>query len=112
MRAAGNLAGVSFIDAPLYSANRDTWREIISESGYFFTVDTMRFFSSRVLWDTLEEVAGGYVFLTSEAMPNGPREYNLRTWDAQNGVDTVDTFPTLKQAHAARRQFVESGHGA
>lgn len=107
MRPAGNLAGVSFIDAPLYHPRRDEWREIISNSGYFFTVSTMKYFSCRVAWDSLTAYTDEYAFITSEQDSagawDGQRRYTVRTWDAQNGVQGKDfgEFDTLREAKRA-----------
>lgn len=106
MRAAGNLAGVSFIDAPIYHRDREQWREIISNSGYFFTVDAMRFFSSRVAWDSLTVYRDGFAFITSEQrqMPYTewePRRYTVRYWnptDGSNHLSEFQEFATLAQA--------------
>lgn len=91
MRAAGNLAGVTFISPPRHHHDQEQWREIITESGYFFTADAMRWFSSRILWDTLEARGEGFLFITSEqhTAAHLPRTYTLRTWTVENGTDTL-----------------------
>ena len=106
MRASGNLAGVSFIDAPIYHRDRDQWREIISNSGYFFTADAMRFFSSRVAWDSLTAYRDGYAFITSEQHQSlysewEPRKYTVRYWNPTDGalpLSEFQEFATLAQA--------------
>jgi len=107
MRATGNLAGVSFVDAPLYSANRETWREIISESGYFFTDSAMKWFSCRVSWDTLTPYNAGYAFITSERDSAGAwnykRRYTVRSWESANGVDHLSEFGEFATLSAARK---------
>jgi hypothetical protein len=104
MRPAGNLAGVSFIDAPLWHARRDTWREIISNSGYFFTADAMRFFECRVAWDSLTPVGEAWLFITSERAPMGERRYTVRTW-TPSGVDTLGEFGEHATRAAAHREL-------
>lgn len=103
MRPAGNLAGVSFIDAPLYHARRDTWREIISNSGYFFAADTMRFFECRVSWDSLTPSGDAWLFITSERSPFGTRRYTVRKWTLETGPDTVGDFAAYETLDGARR---------
>lgn len=105
MRPAGNLAGVEFIDAPQYLRHevRETWRTIISESGYFFTRAAMRFFDSRVAWETLSNYADGYAFITSEqdTMSSTPRVYTVRAWSETDGVNRLSElgeFATIDQA--------------
>ena len=112
MRAQGNLAGVEFINPPLYHHYWEEWREIITESGYFFTKSAMRYFSSRVSWDTLTPTAEGYGFVTSEQPPEyggsqEPRRYTVREWDRHNGVlssSDFQEFDTLKEA----KKFLET----
>jgi hypothetical protein len=103
MRAAGNLAGVEFIAPPIYDRNAEQWREIITESGYFFTKSAMRFFSSRVLWDTLTNSGNAWLFITSEQNDTKPRRYTLRAWTKETGTDTLGEFQEHATATAARR---------
>jgi len=105
MRPAGNLAGVSFIDAPLWHARRDTWREIISNSGYFFAADTMRFFECRVAWDSLTAVGDAWLFITSERRPGDARRYTVRKWTQDNGTDTLGEFGEHATRAAAHREL-------
>lgn len=106
MRATGNLAGVSFIDAPMYHRDREQWREIIFNSGYFFTADAMRFFGSRVSWDTLTVYRDGFAFITSEQrrapyQEYGLRKYTARYWNPTDGskqLSEFQEFATLAQA--------------
>lgn len=103
MRAAGNLAGVEFIAPPMYDHNAEQWREIITESGYFFTASAMRFFSSRVLWDSLTQSAGAWLFITSERYETEPRRYTLHSWTKESGIDTLGDFQEYTTAAAARK---------
>ena len=94
MRAAGNLAGVSFLSPPPGHRDQVQWQKIITESGYFFTADAMRWFSSRILWDTLRQVGEAFVFVTSEqdTYTPQPRAYTVRVWTMATGVDTIGGF--------------------
>jgi hypothetical protein len=103
------MAGVSFIDAPLYNANRDQWREIITESGYFFTVSAMKWFGCRIAWDTLTEYRGGFAFITSERDSGGAwdyaRRYTVRVWDRDNGTDKLSEFGEFATLTAAKKHL-------
>lgn len=109
MRAAGNLAGVTFLSPPQYHPMQDEWREIITESGYFFTADSMRFFSSRILWDSLESVGDGFLFVTSERheYSGEPRKYTVRSFYRDKGTNEVSGF----QAHATSRAAMKEIEG-
>lgn len=117
MRAAGNLAGVEFISPPRYHNRFNLWAEIITESGYFFTKTAMRYFGSRIVWDSLTRVEQGvFAFITSEqskpvrtssgivpAAWDGARRYTVRAWNKNHGIIPLSEFgefATLKQAKA------------
>jgi hypothetical protein len=91
MRAAGNLAGVSFLSPPRGHRDQVQWQQIITESGYFFTVNAMRWFSSRILWDTLSPTGDAFLFVSSEedTYTTQPRAYTVRVWTMATGVDTI-----------------------
>jgi hypothetical protein len=100
MRATGNLAGVEFIAPPLnlnYEL-QEIWKEIITESGYFFTKTTMQFFASRVIWDTLTKFdQETYGFITSERDTSGnawdgKRRYTVRYWSPVEGINDLTDF--------------------
>lgn len=115
MRAAGNLAGVEFISPPRYHNQYDQWAEIITESGYFFTKSSMRYFGSRIVWDSLTGLNQGvFAFITSEqdqpvtistgtvpAAWDGARRYTVRAWNKDHGIIELSEFgefATLKDA--------------
>jgi len=91
MRATGNLAGVSFISPPPGHRDQVQWQQIITESGYFFTASAMRWFSSRILWDTLSPTGDAFLFVSSEedTYNSQPRSYTVRVWTMDTGVDTI-----------------------
>lgn len=81
--------------------------------GFWFTPDTMRFFSSRVLPDVFPVEDGGALFISSERYDEeSPRKYSVRKCDGVSGyIDTVGEFmghATIVQArnhakvHASR----------
>ena len=47
------------------------------KSPYFFSPDTMRFFSSKV-YNHIKEVENGFLFITSEVFGDDPRHYQVR----------------------------------
>lgn len=118
MRAAGNLAGVEFIAPPRYHHQTDQWKTIITESGYWFTNDSMRYFATRVSWDSLTKAGPDrYLFISSErdtssygpAAWDGQRRYSLRQWTIEFGVSEIGEFgqyEILNAAKAALRQHL------
>ena len=109
MRATGNLAGVSFISPPRGHRDEMQWQQIITESGYFFTVAAMRWFSSRILWDTLAPIGDDYSFVTSEqdTYTNQPRTYTVRVWTMATGVDKISGFGEHASRAAALKALRE-----
>jgi hypothetical protein len=110
MKAAGNLAGVEFIAPPLnldYEL-REIWKEIITESGYFFTKTAMHFFASRVIWDTLTKFdQETYGFITSERDTSGNawdgnRRYTVRYWAPLEGLNDLTEFGAYDNLSGAR----------
>lgn len=114
MRATGNLAGVEFIAPPMYHHQRQQWEEIISESGYWFTKGAMRFFNSRIGWDTLTKIdQTTFGFVTSEQDSggawNGQRRYTVRKWDKENGVNPLSEFGQFDTIKEARHWLTRGG---
>jgi len=78
--------------------------------GYFFSKDSMSFFSSRVHSD----VYGGCVFVTSEknnsAYHEYPRLYTVRYMDSTGNTHTADefqSFGTRSKAHTFAKNLGE-----
>ena len=109
MRAAGNLAGVSFLSPPPGHRDQVQWQKIITESGYFFTADAMRWFSSRILWDTLRQVGEAFLFVTSEqdTYSPQPRSYTVRVWTMDTGVDEMGRLGEHSNRAAALKALRE-----
>jgi hypothetical protein len=79
------------------------WHKVIENSGAFFSRSSMRFFNSRISWNSLTPMNGYYLFITSEQAPNGSRAYTVRLWNGINFTD-LDGFQkhdTLTQAKRA-----------
>jgi hypothetical protein len=106
MRATGNLSGVTFISPPRGHRDQVQWQKIITESGYFFTADAMRGFSSRILWDTLAPVDKAFLFVSSEqdTYTPQPRAYTVRVWTMAGGVFTIGGFGD----HATRAAAIKA----
>jgi hypothetical protein len=115
MRARGNLAGVEFAHPP-YDTNLErvyTWQKIITESGYFFTKESMRFFGSRIAWDTLTKIdQDTYGFITSEKHNAEPRLYSVRGWTEESGVFDLSDFQEFATLAEARRYLLTDGFRA
>lgn len=117
MRAAGNLAGVEFIAPPkgMHYETAEAWKTIISESGYFFTKDAMRFFSCRVAWDTLTKITQEqYGFITSEQNAllyeaTHPRRYTVRTWTLEAGTESLSQYQEFATLKDAKKYLLNAG---
>lgn len=56
--------------------------------GCWFEPSSMRFFGTRIE----SGIILGKYFVTSEQPPHGPRNYSVRSFDSEGGVDTVGEF--------------------
>jgi len=110
MKPSGNLAGVEFIAPPIYHHHRREWEEIISESGYFFSKGAMRFFNSRIAWDSLVKIdQDAYGFITSESSDNDQRRYTARKWTEANGVLPLSEFGQFDTMAQAKTYLMRGG---
>jgi hypothetical protein len=114
MRANGSLAGVEFIAPPAYHPQDEIWREIITESGYWFTKSALKWFGSRVVWDSLVKLnAADYLFISSEQSSggawNGRRRYTVRQWNTVTGVNGLSEFGQFATLAAARKWATSAG---
>lgn len=119
MRPAGNLAGVEFIAPPRYHNQAELWAEIITNSGYFFSRSSMRYFGSRVAWDSLTGLTRdprAYGFITSEQDKpftlssgevvcawDGARRYTVQAWREDSGIITLSEFGQFESLKDARQ---------
>jgi hypothetical protein len=116
MRAAGNLAGVEFLHPPMYNYQEELWKEIISESGYFFTKSAARWFNSRIYWDCLvgitQDLKG---FITSEQDSrgawDGQRRYTVRGWTKEDAVFELSKFGEFDTLKKAKNYLLTNGFG-
>lgn len=116
MRPLGNLAGVEFLHPPLYNNNEELWKEIISESGYFFTKSAAKWFGSRIDWEHLVGITHKLKgFVTSEQDSygawNGQRRYTVRGWTKKDGVFDLSEFGQFDNLKAARHWLGNNGFG-
>jgi len=90
------------------------WHGILASAnnGYWFNKRTMRFFGSRILWQTLTPIASeNFLFITREwsgLFAEQPK-YSVREWSPQHGVSTLGEFhshETRDEALKALRQYV------
>ena len=76
------------------------------KSPYFFSPDTMRFFSSKVFPD-VKQVDRGYLFITSEKFGEAPRHYQVRHITLDGSINYYgERFDSLKKA----RHFLNSSN--
>lgn len=83
-----------------------SWPSVVERGGHFFDRAAMRFFSSRICWGTLtahQGTNGGFLFVTSEESPYGPRSYSLRVVRESGDVDTLGDFGGYADRAAAVR---------
>ncbi len=96
----------------------DQIREADQRAGrYFFSVDTMRFFSSRIL-PTVYEGPGGIYFITSEQFRgsdgiSAPRKYTIRQFTPDPvEIRTVVGFSNMSKKQAQIiASVLAAGHG-
>lgn len=110
-----NLAGVTFACPPRNTplGERAIWDKIISNSGFWFSTSSMRFFKCRIAWGTLTSTGNGFAFISSEDTsmlyyPQEPRRYTVREWTLERGVSTLGEFQqydTLSDAKKALREL-------
>ena len=74
------------------------------KSPYFFSPDTMRFFSSKVYRD-VKEVKNGFLFITSEVFGNDPRHYQLRLISLDGSIESLLKVDSLKLAKQYLRAY-------
>lgn len=74
------------------------------KSPYFFSPDTMRFFSSKV-YKYVKEVEKGFLFITSEVFGDEPRHYAIRFINLKGSIDTLKEYQTLSQAKKGLNDF-------
>lgn len=82
------------------------WHKVIDNGGHFFDKSAMRFFNSRISWDSLTPMNGFYLFITSEQSDFAPRAYTVRLWNGDNftQVGKFQEHETLAQAKRALRK--------
>ncbi len=99
-----------FITAPK-SAPRQ-WQAILASenNGYWFSKQTMRFFGSRILWNTLTPIASDrFLFVSREwsGFYNETPRYTVREWSPSDGVDTLGDF----NGHETRQEALRALSG-
>jgi hypothetical protein len=88
------------------------WHGILASknNGYWFNKRTMRFFGSRILWQTLTPITSDrFLFVTREwsgFYDETPR-YSVREWSPSNGVDTLGKFNGYETRNEAKKALGE-----
>tara|TARA_R100000231_G_scaffold2819_1_gene5150 strand:- start:189 stop:452 length:264 start_codon:yes stop_codon:yes gene_type:complete len=74
------------------------------KSPYFFSPDTMRFFSSKVYKD-VRTVKEGHLFITSEVFGDDPRHYCVRFISLDGSIESLLKVKSLKLAKQYLRAY-------
>lgn len=77
--------------------------------GYYFSTDTMKFFSGKV-YEPVYRVGQYEVFVESirDTWGDQPRQYRVKEWNgADRSIDTVTEYKTLRSAEKAARRHAE-----
>jgi hypothetical protein len=93
-----------------HTKESNTWLTIRANAGYWFAPDTLRFFGSRIYWQTLTETNSGFLFISSEDnFDRTEKRYSVRFVNADYDIDTVGEFngyETLAQAKTALKSYL------
>lgn len=83
---------------------------------YWFEPKTMKFFGSRIYWDTLTETPNGYLFISSEDnFDRTEKRFTVRFVNADYGIQTLGEFlgyATLGEAKNALKSHLTEKVGA
>ena len=85
--------------------NGSVWQEIIAKNENWFSKSTMRFWGSKVYWDTLTNTAEGWRFITADDNAQGTGKMFTVRLATDKGIETVGQFlqhKTLAEANAYR----------
>lgn len=76
--------------------------------GYYFSNDTMKFFSGKV-YEPVYRVGDTEVFVDSirDTYSNQPRQYRVKEWNGDSGIETVTEYKTLRSAEKAAKKHAE-----
>ena len=92
------------------------WELIRGKSGYWFSQSTLKFFGSRIYWQTLTRKQGFWLFITSEDVFNGTeKRFSVRLVDSSYDIHTIGEFlayDTLAQAKTALKSYLLEKVGA
>lgn len=78
-------------------------------NGYYFSKDTMKFFSGKV-YEPVYRVGEVEIFVDSirDTWGDQPRQYRVCEWDGTSStIDTVTEYKTLRSAEKAARRHAE-----
>lgn len=91
------------------SAPTAEWATIIKGAGHWFDKDTMDFWGTEILWDTLQPIGDGeYLFLSIEDNFNrDQRLYSVRWVTATGKINSV-TFQTSDNLEDATAELNEA----
>lgn len=93
-----------------YTKDDLTWLKIRANSGHWFSPSTLRFFGSRIHWQTLAEIDGGYLFVSEEDnWDRSERRFSVRLVvllaDGSYDIETVGEYFTYETLAEAKKEL-------
>lgn len=84
-----------------YTKESPEWWLIRANTGSWFSKESMRFWESRIYWNTLTKIDGGWLFISSEKDIQGiETRFSIRKVNKDYGLETLEfqVTPNLKIA--------------
>jgi hypothetical protein len=92
-----------------HTKDGNTWLTIRANAGYWFAPDTLKFFGSRIYWQTLTETKDGYLFISSEDnFDRTEKRFSVRSVNSDYDIDTLGEYQgyaTLDHAKTALKNI-------
>lgn len=96
-----------------YTKDSHTWLMIRVNNTKWFSKSTMRFFGSRIYWQTLTHYKRGFAFISSEGDDYNsliPRGWTIRfvkeDWTLGEDLSEFREYPDLASAKEALKQLI------
>ena len=78
------------------------WQGIIAKNENWFSKSNIRFWSSKIYWDTLTERKDGWRFVSSEKNFDGTKILFTLRVATENGIETIGQFQGYETLEDAR----------
>ena len=78
------------------------WQGIIAKNEKWFSKENIRFWNSKIYWDTLTETPKGWQFVSSESDFTGTETLFTIRLATDNGIETIGQFQQYKTLADAR----------